>query len=264
VRYHEERADFSILSSARAKVVVEPQHSVEGVPSVLLVARVYLDATNGGEWKECVAEASLPPKLNAAWLAKAHIGVTASTGQLADNHDVLGLEVYSDSDAHLEAEAAPEAKYFEPGDGVSPERFERIEAQLDALIAKLEHLQHHLEHEMVAVDDHVRATIDKLQKQEDGAEARIEALEKKVVSGVEDSLAARIAKLEDAMRDAVQQRIKVVESKYMSSIHDVVGEKLASAGRGWTAPFVFLVVVDIVAAYAVYKWYIKFKKSHLL
>lgn len=34
--------------------------------------------------------------LPAGWLAKSHIGITASTGQLADNHDILYLKTSSD------------------------------------------------------------------------------------------------------------------------------------------------------------------------
>ena len=103
------------------------------------------------------------------------MGVTSSTGQLADNHDVLELEVFSDKEVHVESEKMDEsALYFPRGEGVSPERFERIEGQLDTLVGALEHLQHHLEHEMVAVDDHVRSTIDKLSKQEDISAGRID------------------------------------------------------------------------------------------
>ena len=117
---------------------------------------------------------------------------------------------------------------------------------------------------MVAVDDHVRATIDKLAKQEEASEQRIDALEAKVVSNVEDSLTQRIATLEQAMRDAVQKRISTVENRYMSKLGDVVSDKIDNAGRGWTWPFLFLIVVDVIAFVLVRNWYVKFKKSHLL
>jgi hypothetical protein len=31
------------------------------------------------------------------WLVRAHVGITASTGQLADNHDVISLASFSDA-----------------------------------------------------------------------------------------------------------------------------------------------------------------------
>ncbi len=42
------------------------------------------------------------------WLHRAHIGLSASTGQLADNHDILYLKSYSDAKV-MEAEEAEEA-----------------------------------------------------------------------------------------------------------------------------------------------------------
>lgn len=258
VRYHEDRGDFSVASASRAKVVVR------GAAAGGLELVVQLDEKDGGSFADC-ATVALPASLDAPWLRRAHLGVTAATGQLADNHDVLALDVFSDAAVHEESEAAAaDAKFFEPGEGITADRFARIETQLDALVARLEHLQHHLEHEMVAVDDHVRVTLEKLAAQEDSSEGRIDALERKVVSNVEDSLSQRIATLEQAMRDAVQKRISTVENRYMSKLGDVVSEKVDGAGRGWTLPFVFLVVVDVVAFVLVRAWYVKFKKSHLL
>jgi len=261
VRYHEDRGDFSVSSASRVKFVVEPRFGED--PALLL--SVFLDAANSGEYRECVAPTPLPASLDATWLARSYLGVSASTGQLADNHDVLALDVYSDKQVHNEVEnELGDQPLFAPGEGVSTERFDRIEAALDQLLAKFEHLQHHLEHELVAVDDHVRTTIDKLAKQERSAEDRIETLELKLTESVTDSVTERVAALEIAMRDAVQKRVKAVEQTTLDKVHKTVGDHLKVSGRGWTWGFIFLVAVDVVAAVAVYKWYVKFKKSHLL
>jgi mannose-binding lectin 2 len=58
--------------------------------------QVFIDARNTGEWASCVNISSL--NLPANWLTKAHIGISASTGQLADNHDVLYLKTFSDAE----------------------------------------------------------------------------------------------------------------------------------------------------------------------
>lgn len=263
VRYHEERGDFSVSSASRVKFVVEEADD----DSNRLALSVYLDASNSGNYKECVAATMLPETLDVQWLSRAYLGITASTGQLADNHDVLSLSVFSDKQVHSEVETSDEydKKLFPIGEGINEERFVRIETGLHDLLSKIDHLKHHLEHEMVAVDDHVRTTIDKLAKQEQQAEDRIEALEESVKEGVEESLTARISTLERAMRDAVQSRVKAAEKNTLDSVHDVVGKQLKNAGSGsWTYGFIFLVIVDIVAAVLVYKWYVKFKKSHLL
>ncbi|KAJ8603710.1 hypothetical protein CTAYLR_000197 [Chrysophaeum taylorii] len=256
IRYHEDRGDFSVSAASRVKFVVEPVAPDGSGDDRVLGLTVFLDATNSGEYRECVAQTPLPATLDASWLSRAYLGISASTGQLADNHDVLSLDVFSDKEVHNEVESEMISEpNFAPGEGVSPARFERIEAQIDQLIGRLEHLQHHLEHEMVAVDDHVRTTVDKLAKQEQAAETRIEALEDKVTSSVEDSLSQRISNLENAMRDAVQQRMKKVEQTTIAKITDTVGKELKGKGRRWTLGFLFLVAVDVVAAIAVYKWY---------
>lgn len=51
---------------------------------------VAIDARNAGTFVDC-ATAQLPASLGDEWAKTAHLGVSASTGQLADNHDVLSL-----------------------------------------------------------------------------------------------------------------------------------------------------------------------------
>ena len=113
---------------------------------------------------------------------------------------------------------------------------------------------------MVSVDDHVRVTLDKLARQEEQSEGRIDALEQRVVSNVEESLAKRVATLEQATRDAVQKRVASVETRYMSRLGDVVAEKVEGSGRGWTLPFVVLVLVDVVAFVLARGWYVRFSR----
>lgn len=55
---------------------------------------VLIDAQNSGEWSPC---ASIPTlNLPKDWLKSSHVGLTATTGQLADNHDILYLKSYTD------------------------------------------------------------------------------------------------------------------------------------------------------------------------
>lgn len=51
---------------------------------------VAIDAKNDGAFVDC-AVAQLPESLGEDWAKTSHLGVTASTGQLADNHDVISL-----------------------------------------------------------------------------------------------------------------------------------------------------------------------------
>lgn len=87
IRYHESRGDFTVESSSRAKVVVTDGTHVS----------VMIDGKNDGTFVHC---ASMHLPLTPEWARTAHVGVTASTGQLADNHDVLSLVTFSDAAAH--------------------------------------------------------------------------------------------------------------------------------------------------------------------
>lgn len=48
------------------------------------------------------------------FVENAYVGLTASTGQLADNHDVLGLSTYSDFHVMETAEAEKNEKRLYP------------------------------------------------------------------------------------------------------------------------------------------------------
>jgi hypothetical protein len=56
---------------------------------------VEIDNRNSAEWVSCVSLNNLTLPEN--FVLKAYIGITATTGQLADNHDVLSLMTFSDS-----------------------------------------------------------------------------------------------------------------------------------------------------------------------
>lgn len=73
-----------------------------------------MDLTGTGEYIDCaIVDNPLLPK---DWLKKAHIGITATTGALADNHDVISLQSFSDFEVleNFEVENA-NSKYFEAG-----------------------------------------------------------------------------------------------------------------------------------------------------
>jgi hypothetical protein len=42
--------------------------------------------------------------MHSGWARKAHLGLTATTGGLADNHDVISLKTYSDHDTAASGE----------------------------------------------------------------------------------------------------------------------------------------------------------------
>lgn len=52
----------------------------------------------------------LPSLMGDAWTKGAHLGLTASTGELSDNHDVIRLETYISSTAAERGEKQREQK----------------------------------------------------------------------------------------------------------------------------------------------------------
>lgn len=52
----------------------------------------------------------LPLEMGEGWTTKGHLGVTASTGELSDNHDVIRLDTYVSSEAAVTGEKKREDK----------------------------------------------------------------------------------------------------------------------------------------------------------
>ncbi|RLN32795.1 hypothetical protein BBJ28_00026525, partial [Nothophytophthora sp. Chile5] len=83
VRYHEQSANFDpVHSISRIKVKIDKTRLV-----------VEVDEHASGLWVAC-HEMTLP--FSEDWLKTATIGITASTGALADNHDIIRLDAYTD------------------------------------------------------------------------------------------------------------------------------------------------------------------------
>ena len=146
-----------------------------------------------------------------------------------------------------------------------PSNARRIEGQLDRLLRKLDFLEHHFEHEMAAADDHVQSTVGKLREAENDAAERIGMLEKKIVATVSDSMTGRL----DALERSVTGRIKRAVTtnslvKLDRNLTSSIQQKVSSMGAGWRRPFFFIMLVQGAAAYYAWKWWKKFKKTHML
>jgi mannose-binding lectin 2 len=108
---------------------------------------LFIDARNSGEWTPCVKLLDL--KLPAGWIEHAHIGLTASTGQLADNHDAISLLVHGGSDViagnsaldqELKEKAISKKIFFEvnPAHLTAEDRFIRYEYAKTCLLFHVE------------------------------------------------------------------------------------------------------------------------------
>ena len=139
LRYHEDRGDFSVDSASRAKIIIDTvKGENEGDPPRSRLG-IMIDTKNDHNWVERVnMELPMPP----SWVKNARVGITASTGQLADNHDVLSLQIFHDAVKHNEYEVAALAhSHFEKGDGVTEDRFDKIESMVGQLLSRLDYLE---------------------------------------------------------------------------------------------------------------------------
>uniref|UniRef100_A0A7S2FHL9 L-type lectin-like domain-containing protein n=1 Tax=Florenciella parvula TaxID=236787 RepID=A0A7S2FHL9_9STRA len=196
VRYHEGRADFSVMHASRAKVTYK-----EGSLTLSL------DAESNGEWETCATIDRLD--LPADFDSKVYTGMSASTGALADNHDVLSLQVYS--------EVNELALLEESGHAAVAARPE---------LSEIDELKHHVEHQFVAVYDHVKVTSEKLEKSEkadlkslqDAFAPRIEELEQVTVAKLEAKLAKMEAEIANAANTLLEERISELERTLKSTL----------------------------------------------
>jgi lectin, mannose-binding 2 len=265
IRYHADRADFSVTDSSRAKVMV-----TENRMFVL-----YIDAGNTGEWVECVTLTDLP--LKSDWAVRAYMGVSASTGALADNHDVLSLLTFSDAEVmEVEEREQQQRKEFEVAiKEPTTDRLARLEEMMNTVLTRLSTLDHHLEHEFASVEDHIKVMGGKLEARENKAEGRIDNLEEQVKKQVEGTLAERLNVIERQLKGSVDRKITSVSDNLQKKI-DVKVEKTAAsraaaatgataANSGdWKIPFAILLLIFVAGAIMFYRFYEKMKRSHIL
>jgi len=278
LRFHEERGDFNAAEMShkikvvvteggkRLKLYLEDRDADEAAAaayeaSLKLGNETVATATPAPVWSECL---DMAVDLPAQWLKSAHLGLSASTGQLADNHDVISLVSFSDQDAHAERElAVAGSKGFERGEGFDEARLDRVEDMLNTLLTKLDNLQHHFEHEIVQFEDHMKVTTSKLSAAEAESENRITELERRVMSSVEDNVETRLSQIEGELDSSLISRISSVERVMNKRIGTAVGEVSKGMGK-WKLPFVGVLLVLFAAGVFLWRAYRQAKKSHLL
>jgi len=286
VRYHNERADFQVTDASRAQI-----HVYENK------LHIKIDARNTGEWQECVTLST--EALPAGWLASSYLGVTSSTGQLADNHDIISVEVDTDlsgqdSKVISEKAAADQIKnegrvaklpdkvlYESTSNLATDQRLAKIEHTLNSILVRLEQMDLETEHSGVAAQEKIRNIIGKLSKREDDAEKRIEHIEMLVKESVgehidmhlEDRLANHgeqirldvhhtMTDLADHVHTTAES-ISAEKEKLQAQFGDLVN-KTMEGGGGWKIPFLFLLLVIIAGAIGFYQFRQTLLKKHFL
>jgi len=251
MRYHEKRADFSPTNSSRVKVQYNRGF-----------LKISVDARASGTWEACTEANVIMPK---EFTNGAYLGVSAATGGLADNHDVLGLNVYSSSDDEAaimkDSQVMMDNKTPEEKHGGNP---------VKSLKENMDRFKLDLEHQLTAVNDGLKHSFKKLQKQEDDMEKRLEKLEEKFEQMLNEKVDSKVSDLHSDIHSSVHESIsaRLVESetRVTSSMQQTAQATLAAAagGGGWKIPFAILVVLVAIVVFFGYSKYQEMRKSHLL
>ena len=223
-----------------------------------------VDAKNSGDWVTCIDQH--PLALSPAWSRKAHLGITASTGQLADNHDIISFSLSPEHEAVVEHDpAAVKPVQYTTGMPQLDEALRSsVKRETAEMYSELKQFQHNLEHHLDSLYDGLRHTVKKLQEQEAAAEERIAALEQRIQSKVardmDSKLESTVSDRFRAVEDAVHHRVR---SGISEELEPTIRERVAAESGGWIGPFVLLAL--LVAGGGVYMWYFRrqMNKQHI-
>ena len=214
-----------------------------------------VDPKGTGEWRECVRDVPVNAGSDDWWRGGAWVGLTASTGDLADNHDVLSLLAVADSD-----EVAPEdnlhlAPQLSSSGNAETDAAIRSSADREAFLLeeRLAVLTHSLEHKLARVEDHLKSTLKKLGDQEAALERRLEKLEGVLETRFKGELTQRLASVSSNLESTVQSKLA---RELLPSLRST--NRTLYAGLGG----VLLLLGG--AALLAHRQYKKLRKSHLL
>ena len=239
---------------------------------------IEVDGSGQNDWQTCATVGGLGQKLPKNFLSSARFGITGTTGALADNHDIIALQVHT-SHSEAKVHAVEQHESYQSADELqvrvsnsrrySVRSFFTVNVRLSSNAVKnlklSQVLVHDLEHQLTSIYEKLQNTIQKLQKQEDMIEDRVKLLESTVLTGVESKMERRITNLEKQLDRKVQRTVTKAKKDTQDEIDNMkeYAEKNYD-GSGWRLPFVFLVFLVIGAGFMGYRHYRYLIKSHLL
>eukprot|EP00944_MAST-04C_sp_MAST-4C-sp1_P006919 g6919.t1 len=242
------------------------------------VLSVSVDQTGDGKFKHCFSAQNVLPETFD--VRRAFFGLSATTGQLADNHDVLSFNSYelelSDQEApnpelhHTKASEAPILPMENPDhEDYDPEAalrklIKKSDAKTESLVYDL---KHDFDHKVSHMRDEMKKLIGKLKTQEDKLEGRVKTMEDDaigdVVKELKKSMEERLKEIGSVLSDNVEQRLQELESHFEihsesikldvhadlhtdmvehteNTVKQLVKEHLKTSGGGSSRWFIFL------------------------
>merc|ERR1711988_1081572 len=135
--------------------------------------------------------------LPAHWSRTSYIAMSASTGDLADNHDVIGLSTYTN---HNDVDA--QIKDYEVAFRSRP-LDEQHEDQGTILKEEIKQLRKELEFKMETFNDGLKHSLSKLEKQEQQSEKCIAELEERIRTMVATHVDYKLDEHKESISEAV-------------------------------------------------------------
>jgi mannose-binding lectin 2 len=231
---------FSSTDKSRAKVILNDTN-----------LEVMIDLKNTGQWRPCVSVET--KELGLDWLKESHIGLTASTGQLVDNHDILSFRSFSSHDAmdNYDKEGrhiSEGSKYFQASENLNfLDRIAKIEDAVASILDHIKDLDHHLEHQLA----NVGSTFDNMHNKIDSKVADISPSryqDDDYMAGTHHTDMVARSQLGE-----IQSKLADIDSKASKSTPDT-----------WKLPFFILLIILIGGAIGMYMFYNRLRKIHIL
>lgn len=193
------------------------------------VLTVTVDEVGDGKFRSCfTAQNVLPADFD---LQKAFFGLSASTGQLADNHDVLFFQAYELEKKDLEGPDPELHHSVAPEDPMKPEEnpehedydpelaLRKVISKTDTKTQKMfDDLKHEIDHKLIHMKDDLTKVIGKLGKQEKQLEGRVKTMEDEkmgtVVEELKNHLESRLDEIGGVLSDSVEKRLQELEAHF--------------------------------------------------
>ena len=237
-RYNSNNATFDpVYSSSRIRVKIKG-NSLE----------VDVDPNNSGFWNECY-KGALPFQND--WLRRATFGITGSTGALADNHDILRVQSFDQTnDGGLRTVDAETWSHNYSKDFESLMETEACDQSCKVTILEkfLTNFQVETEHWFEMLREQTENTINKLKEKERENHRKIEVL---------------TARMTTMMDQKIGQKMADVRSNVNEKIATEVESELTVAHSSWRLPFFIMIVLISAGVGIAYQKYRKLVKSHL-
>jgi hypothetical protein len=150
--------------------------------------------------------------LKEGWLKRSYIGITASTGQLADNHDVVSFSVFDNAQSLLDYEKKPKSERVDSVKGTPNEvRINNLEKKMNEVMEKQSYNDHQIEHDLVEAQNRIENLLSKyktqIEESSSGASSDVAMIESTVKKEVSASLDNRLALFEKDMNTFVDKKV---------------------------------------------------------